>query len=216
MDTPSRSPTIPLIYEDNEVWVVNKPPGLATISERLDTSAPSLWKLGEQDAGRLWVVHRLDKETSGVVVFAKTAQAHRLLCAAFERRNTRKIYWAWVHGELAGEGVCDGPLREFGSGRVAVDPRGKPSETAWRVLRTVPGFTLVEVQPHTGRRHQIRAHLTALRYPLVGDPLYGPADLRRGWPRMYLHALELEIMNAAWGPWRAEPEPSFEPPLSTP
>ncbi|NNM55348.1 MAG: RNA pseudouridine synthase [Spirochaetales bacterium] len=212
----SCTPAVPILYEDDAVWVVNKPPGLATIPERLNTTAPSLSKLGEQAIGKLWVVHRLDKETSGVVVFAKTSQAHRLLCAAFEHRTTRKIYWAWVHGQLTGEGVCSGPLREFGSGRVAVDPRGKPSVTAWRVLRAVQGFTLVELQPHTGRRHQIRAHLTALGFPIVGDPLYGPADLRRGWPRMYLHALELEITNEAWGPWRAEPEPSFLPPLQTP
>ena len=209
-------PPIKLLFENDDVWVVNKPPGLATIPERLDPAAPSLWKLGEQTVGKLWVVHRLDKDTSGVVVFAKNPPMHRWLCSAFERRATRKIYWAWVHGQLTGDGVCDAPLREFGSGRVAVDPRGKPSLTAWRVLRTLQGFTLVEVQPHTGRRHQIRAHLTALGFPLVGDPLYGPAEKRRGWPRMYLHALELEIVDGVWGPWHSDPEVSFQPPLQTP
>ncbi len=213
------SPNFTLLEESDKWLVVNKPPGLATIPERLTPTNPCLWKLCERQVGPLWVVHRLDKETSGVVIFAKSAGIHRQLCLAFEQRATRKTYWAWVHGTLTGQGLCEAPLREFGSGRVAPDPKGKASQTAWRSLRTEQNYTLVEVQPHTGRRHQIRAHLTALGFPIVGDPLYGPAELRQGWTRMYLHALELEIFpeaGGAWGPWHADPEASFFPTPLTP
>ncbi len=202
---------LPVIFEDDSLWVVNKPPGLASIPERLDHSAPCVWKLGEQLTGqRLWVVHRLDKETSGVMLLAKTADAHRKLSQAFEKRETRKLYWAWVHGELQGQGNCVEPLREFGSGRVAVDARGKPSQTDWKALKTQDGFTLGELRPRTGRRHQIRAHLFYLGHPIVGDPLYGPAQLRHGWKRLYLHAVELEIpgleLTSPGGPWRVYPD----------
>ena len=204
---------IGVLFENDEFWVAHKPAGLATIPERLNPEAPNLWKLGENLVGsRLWVVHRLDKETSGVVVFAKNAEAHRRLNAFFEKRLVRKTYIAWVFGSWEGAGTCRAPLREFGSGRVAVDPaRGKPSETAWKVLQTRENCTLVELNPATGRRHQLRVHLYHLGHPILGDPLYGPAAQRGVWDRLYLHALEL-LLPLTPGPltgWRADPDPDF-------
>jgi RluA family pseudouridine synthase len=163
-------------------------------------------------AAKLYVVHRLDKETSGVILFARDAAAHRRLSALFETRQVGKAYLAWVLGSpAADQGSVDAPLREFGSGRVAVDPRGKPSLTRWSVLRRAEGKSLLDVRPETGRRHQIRVHLYSVGHPVMGDDTYGSPRPVGGAPRLMLHAAELSF------PWddprplllRAEPPPDF-------
>ncbi len=177
-----------------------KPEGLATVPER-DAPHDCLRALLERQLGaRLLTVHRLDKAVSGVVVLARSAAAHRELSGQFERREARKTYLALVHGVLReDEGGSDAPLREFGSGRTAVDPAGRACRTRWRVLRRLPASTLLEVVPHTGRRHQIRAHLFAAGHPLVGDPLYGDRAQAADWPRLMLHAARLELRHPAAG-----------------
>jgi RluA family pseudouridine synthase len=145
-------------------------------------------------AGRLYPVHRLDREASGVIVFAKDAETHRHLNGEFDRRAVRKTYLALVHGVTANRGTIDKPIREFGSGRMGVDAaRGKPSSTQFKVERRLRGYTLVRVHPLTGRRHQIRVHLYSLGHPIVGDKKYGDRAVQSAFPRLMLHAIEIEF-----------------------
>lgn len=141
----------------------------------------------------VFVVHRIDRETSGVVLFAKDPEAHRFLCGAFEKRWVKKEYLAAVVGEPApAAGVLEKPLRAFGSGRVAPDPKGKPCRTEYETVGRWAGGALLAVRPVTGRRHQIRAHLTDMGHPLLGDPLYGPPPRPIGAaPRLLLHARQI-------------------------
>jgi tRNA pseudouridine32 synthase / 23S rRNA pseudouridine746 synthase len=210
----ARLPVTTLLHADGALLAADKPAGLATIPER-DPSADCLVARLRAEHGPLLVVHRLDKDASGVVVFARTPAAHRALCMQFEARTVSKSYVALVHGEVAGEaGRIEAPLRSFGSGRTGVDhAAGKPSTTTWRVLERRPGLTLLELQPLTGRRHQLRAHLHALGHPIAGDTRYGNACSRDGrgaaaFPRLMLHARLLTLDHPVSGErlvLRAEP-----------
>jgi RluA family pseudouridine synthase len=186
---------IPILYEDADIVAVDKPEGLAAIPERRPHSPSLLEILQAQRRERLYIVHRLDKETSGVIVFARNAQAHRWLNEQFETRAVEKTYVALVHGVIAGdEGVIEAPLRQFGSGRVAVDPqRGKPSITEYCVQERFKSSTLAEAYPRTGRRHQIRVHLYHLGHPIIGDPLYGDKSRPAQYPRLMLHAQTIKL-----------------------
>ncbi len=203
--------TIPILFEDENVLAVDKPPGLASNREAKSGGLPGA--LAAERGGRLFPVHRLDKEAGGVILFAKTPEAHRFLNAAFEKREVRKTYLALVHGRLKrNRGTVDKPIREFGSGRMGVDPsRGKPSVTEFEVEERFENATLVRVRPVTGRRHQIRVHLYALGHPIVGDSRYGDAALRHAAPRLMLHALEIVFPLSGGGTATATspPPPSF-------
>jgi len=146
---------------------------------------------------KAYTVHRIDKGTSGVVLFAKDAGTHRALSMAFEDRRMGKTYLALVHGAMEGEGKIVAPLKDRGSGRVSVHPKGKPSGTRWKAVRREGERTLLEVSPLTGRRHQIRVHLYSVGHPVVGDPLYGEKRGEEG--RMMLHAWKLRIPEGPWG-----------------
>lgn len=182
-----------LLYQDARVIAVNKPAGQLVIPGRGEPSAVCLKEECSQFIGRpAFVVHRIDRETSGVVLFAKDPESHRFLCGAFENRLVKKEYLAAVVGLPPLSGVIESPLRQFGSGRVAPDPKGKPSRTEYEVVATWAGGALLSVRPLTGRRHQIRAHLTEIGHPLLGDPFYGPPPRPLGGaPRLFLHAREL-------------------------
>jgi tRNA pseudouridine32 synthase/23S rRNA pseudouridine746 synthase len=183
-----------VVFEDERLLAADKPAGQPTIPGRGDVREALNAELSRARGARLFVVHRLDLEASGLVVFAKDAETHRKLCAEFEGRRAEKTYLAAVAGRLEGEGVCDQPLKEFGSGRVAPAADGKPALTRWRVERPLRGATLLRVEPKTGRKHQIRAHLCALGRPILGDPRYGPAPRPVGGaPRLMLHALSLRV-----------------------
>ncbi len=198
-----------VVFEDERLLAVDKPAGQATIPGRGDIGETLLAQLQRERGARVFVVHRLDREAGGLVVFAKDAEAHRRLCAEFAQRRADKAYLAVAAGEMSGEGVCEQPLREFGSGRVAAAPDGKPSRTRWKVLRRLAGAALLRVEPETGRRHQIRAHLCALGHPLLGDPLYGPAPRPVGGePRLLLHALELRVR--VWRDYELRVEPGAD------
>lgn len=174
---------------------LGKPVGIATIAER-DLAAPCLRSELERELGeKVYVVHRLDKEVSGVVLFARHAEAHRELSMAFERREVKKAYLALVHGRPAWDSlVADQPIFAFGSGRMGVDARrGKASTTELRVLRRGEAHALVEAQPITGRRHQIRVHLYAAGHAIAGDLRYGERELQARYPRLMLHAHRLEL-----------------------
>jgi RluA family pseudouridine synthase len=147
---------------------------------------------------KLYVVHRLDRETSGVLVFARSREAHRFINAQFSRRLVSKTYLALVRGALAEDaGEITEPLREFGSGRVGVDRRrGKGSLTRYAVVERLGGFTLVRAHPLTGRRHQLRAHFYNLGHPIAGDPRYGNPAEQAAFPRLMLHATSIRLETA--------------------
>jgi RluA family pseudouridine synthase len=185
-----------VLYEDAHLVAVDKPEGLSSIPER-DLSVPSAQKLLEAERDeKLFVVHRLDKEVSGLLVFARDAETHRALSIAFEQRLVHKTYLALAHGTIAADrGLIDEPIAEFGSGRMGVHAiKGKPSETEWKVIERFRDTTLVEAHPRTGRRHQIRVHLYAIGHPLVGDPRYG--DKPAAGERLMLHGRSLSVTLA--------------------
>lgn len=186
--------TVPILFEDGQVIVVDKPAGLASIPERTP-GRESVLSLLKASRGRLYVVHRLDKEASGVMVFAKNASAHKSLNEQFSGRTVRKEYVALVHGRIDGErGVIDKPLRQFGSGRIGVDEQaGKDCVTEYQVTERFRDFTLVRAYPLTGRQHQIRVHFYSFGHPIVGDRLYGERSVQGKYPRLMLHAERLSF-----------------------
>lgn len=179
---------ISVLFENDDIIGVDKPEGLA--STPVQGGECLLELLSAQYRERLYAVHRLDREASGVILFARTAAAHRWLNEQFSSRSVRKDYLALVHGVIGREsGVIDRPLREFGSGRIGVDlQQGKPSVTEFQVVERHASYTLVRASAHTGRRHQIRAHLYSIGHPIVGDRRYGEKARQRPFPRLMLHA----------------------------
>jgi tRNA pseudouridine32 synthase/23S rRNA pseudouridine746 synthase len=142
------------------------------------------------------VVHRLDQATSGLLLFARGAQAQRELSADFAERRVGKVYVAVVAGRLEGEGVIDLPLGADWPNRPRqqVDfKRGKPSQTRWRVLAHEGPDTRLLLTPVTGRSHQLRVHLAHVGHPILGDALYAPPAVAAAGPRLLLHASELRV-----------------------
>lgn len=182
---------IRILFENADLLAVDKPEGLISSPWGKEGTLGPL--LAEAGLSGLFVVHRLDKDTSGVLLLARNAESHKFLNGQFSARNVRKTYLAFVHGKLREKkGSIDKPIREFGSGRMGVDPsRGKPSLTEYEVEECFPGFTLLRVHPATGRRHQIRVHLYSLGHPVAGDLLYGDKEGQKTFPRLMLHALEI-------------------------
>jgi RluA family pseudouridine synthase len=199
------------LYLDEALLVVNKPAGLPTLADGYHRDAPYLAGLMTQVYGRVWVVHRLDKETSGAIVFARTTQAHRELNHQFEQHQVNKVYHALVIGQPEwDEKTIRLPLRPDGDRRhrTVVDPRGgKPAVTELHILERFNNYALVEATPRTGRTHQIRAHLAAIGHSLIADDLYQGrvkvlADaLERTMPidRLGLHAHSLALIHPLSG-----------------
>jgi RluA family pseudouridine synthase len=185
---------IPAIFETDDFIALDKPVGLASIPERNPKNVSLLSVLTAARQQKFYVVHRLDKQVSGVILFAKTPGFHRYLNLQFEHRQVQKTYLAVVHGQLSRGGRIDTALRRFGSGRMAEDrEHGKPCVTEYEVLANRPEATLLRVRPLTGRKHQIRAHLFSIGHPIIGDPLYGDKRVQRTFPRLMLHALGIEF-----------------------
>jgi tRNA pseudouridine32 synthase/23S rRNA pseudouridine746 synthase len=187
-------PELPVLFQDGDVIAFDKPEGLPVIPERLRRGPSALEIAQEQTGGRLFVVHRIDRDTSGVLLFARHADAHRHLNGEFLRHRVRKSYLAVVHGRMPPQARVSLPLRQFGSGRMGVDrKRGKPSLTRFRRVGLVGSCSEVVAQPVTGRRHQIRVHLYSLGHPVVGDRRYGDPALRGASARLLLHARSLSL-----------------------
>ncbi len=182
-----------IIYKDEHILVINKPAGLSVLPEGWEPDAPYLVKSLEEEYEKIWVVHRLDKFTSGVLVFALNAEAHRALNIQFEKHETEKIYRAITVGAPPWkERITKFPLRvNVGhKHRTMVDnKKGVRAETKFKVLNwnssitdelfladDAEGMALVEARPMTGRTHQIRVHAYALGYPLLGDTLYSSPE----------------------------------------
>lgn len=164
-----------LIYCDNDIVVVDKVSGVLTIPDRFDKSLPNLRNLLEEKFGRIYVVHRLDKETSGIVVFARNPETHKDLNTKFENQEVERIYHAVVSGWLdKDEFEIDIPLLTDPSnkGRAIPSARGKESLTIVKVLERFSFATLIECNLRTGRHHQIRVHCATIGNPLLIDELY--------------------------------------------
>ncbi len=195
---------IPVLFADADVLVVVKPAGLLAVPDGWQPDLPHLAALLAPQWGRVWVVHRLDRETSGVMVFARTAEAHRALSLQFQQREIRKTYHAIVFGEpnwRQKQVTLRLTPNRGRRKRTVVDARGKPARTDLRVLQRFGAFSLLEAVPHTGRRHQVRVHLFALGFPIVNDPLYGNATDDHPLPiqRLALHARRLTFRHPATG-----------------
>lgn len=191
--------TIPVLFENDDLIAVDKPEKLASIPER-NPGKPSLLKLlSDARQQKLYVVHRLDKQVSGVILFAKNAETHRHLNRLFELRQVQKTYLSLVHGVIVEDSaIIDKPLRRFGSGRMGEDrEKGKPSITEFTVEKRFPSYTLVKAHPRTGRKHQIRAHFFSIGHSIVGDTLYGDKFIQKQYQRLMLHALSIRFCSLA-------------------
>ena len=205
--------TLRVVFEDAHLIAINKPAGQLVIPGRGESEEKPLVSLvSSHIRKKAYVVHRIDRETSGLVVFAKDAVTHRTLSGLWEGREVKKTYLAWVKGRVTQkEGLLDYPLKTYGSGRMGVDPKGKPSQTRYRFQKGREEASLLEVEPLTGRRHQIRVHLYQAGYPVLGDPLYGWERPVGGVARLMLHAYQLEIpLSERTLKLVAEPPPEFE------
>ncbi len=203
MDTyaPPDTP-LDIIHEDHEIILVNKPAGLLSVPGKGAHLADCLLSRLKTAFPSTLLVHRLDRDTSGIMVFALTPHAQRHLGLQFEHRRTRKTYVARLWGEMADKtGTVDLPLCVDWPNRPRqhVDhENGRPAQTDWRVMRARDGETRVRLMPKTGRSHQLRVHMLALGHPILGDPFYatGPA---RDHPRMMLHSEELRLLHPDGG-----------------
>ena len=201
-----------VLHADQDLLVVDKPSGLLSVPGKPAEHADCLETRVRAAYPDALLIHRLDLETSGVMVFALNRRAQRIINRQFEQRIVRKTYLAVVAGEVAGEdGVIDLPL-------IADWPRrpmqkvcfetGKPARTRWRVLSRGTGRTRLELAPETGRSHQLRVHLKELGHPILGDPFYAPEALYRAAPRLLLHAQALDLRHPEDGRWERWEAPS--------
>lgn len=199
---------IAIVYRDEQIIVIDKPSGLLAVPgrgpDKQDCAAARLQAVHPE----VLVVHRLDRDTSGLMLFARDATTHRLLSRQFETRRVRKHYLAVVEGRVeADEGVIELPLRKCFEHppRHRVDHvHGKPAVTRWWVIERGEQTSRMQLFPETGRSHQLRIHMQQLHdaggeHPIVGDPLYGSGDETDPQSRLLLHASLLEIEHPATG-----------------
>ncbi len=210
--------SLEIVHEDGELIVINKPPGLVvhpgagnpegTLLNALVAHAPKLAQLP-----RAGIVHRLDKDTSGLMVVAKTERARQNLIAQLQEHSVEREYLAIVNGVMVAGGTVEAPIGRHRTQRtrMAVSSQGKPAVSHYRVMKKYRAHTLVQVKLESGRTHQIRVHMAHLHHPVVGDPVYGgrlkiPAgaseklkQVLRGFKRQALHALKLSLTHPGTG-----------------
>ena len=199
-----RPPSDPLeiLFEDHQIVVVNKPEGLLSVPGRGDHLADCLISRVQEVFPTALLVHRLDRDTSGVIVFGLTPHAQRNLSMQFEKRSTKKTYVAQVAGTIEQKmGTIDLPLIVDWENRprqMVCHDTGRPAITDWRVVKADETETRVRLMPKTGRSHQLRVHMLALGHPILGDPLYATgADA--DYDRMMLHSEELRVSHPESG-----------------
>ena len=190
----TRAAALRILFEDEDCIAVDKPAGMPSAPTRQAAAGTALELLRSELQSRgvnaqLWLVHRLDRDTSGVLLFARTKSSARRLDAAFRNRDVEKEYLAWVSGVLDKDaGAIEKPIRLEGK-RVRCDPSGYAAETHWSVAERAVDRTLVRLLPSTGRMHQLRVHLQSIGHPVLGDQLYGGSPA----PRLMLHAMRLRF-----------------------
>lgn len=164
-----------IIFENDRFLAVNKPPGLLTIPDRHDDTLSSLYKTLQHQYEKIFIVHRLDRETSGIILFAKDEATHKYLSRLFEQRNVEKYYLGIVQGTLPQKkGVIEEPIMEHPGGKgMMIHAKGKPSITEYESLEEYGIYSLVQFKIHTGRTHQIRLHMKHIGHPIACDELYG-------------------------------------------
>jgi RluA family pseudouridine synthase len=224
---------VKIVYEDGDLLVANKPARMRVIPDRWNKTIPNLRDLLNDYLSKkkelkkqvVWVVHRIDADTSGLVLFALNAQMHQQLNNAFQNKSVKKTYHAIVKGSPDQiQGKIDFPLQPK-KGKMQIHSQGKPSVTEYRVVEKFRDYSMLEVYPLTGRTHQIRIHLQAMGFPLAVDSIYGDnceltiSDLKASVTkkkqeektaiisRLTLHACELEFDHPVRGDrlhWLAE------------
>lgn len=199
--------TFVTVYQDDRLLVLDKPSGLLAVPGRGPDLQDCLSARVQAVHPSALVVHRLDRDTSGLLVMALNPEVQRQLSRQFENRIVRKRYMAVVAGNIAAdEGLVDLALRkDFDRPpRHMVDPElGKPAQTGWRVVGRSFDRTRVVLEPITGRSHQLRIHMASLGHPVLGDPLYAPPEVAAMAPRLLLHAERIEFTypdEDAWDP----------------
>lgn len=199
--TPPDGP-LNVLHEDHELVVVSKPEGLLSVPGKGAHLADCLLTRVQEAFPTALLVHRLDRDTSGVMIFAQTPHAQRHLSMQFEKRVVKKTYVARLSGHLAPKtGEVDLPLIvdwERRPMQKVCHETGKPALTEWRVLRYGDGETRVRLMPKTGRSHQLRVHMLSLGHPILGDPLYSEGAARTH-PRVMLHAEQLRVNHPESG-----------------
>ena len=210
-----------VIYCDDDIIVLNKRSGLLIAADRYNPEAPRLDLLLEKEFGKVFAVHRIDKDTSGLIVYARNAEAQKNLSVQFEKRLVHKTYHALVYGHPLWENLTvDIPLKPDGDAkhRTVCDKKfGKPSQTEFRLIGNCGPYSWIEACPKTGRTHQIRVHLAANSFSIVCDPLYGGnqkpvrlSEIKRKWngdeteerpllSRLALHAYKIEFAHPSTG-----------------
>lgn len=208
---PPKTP-LDVLHEDASLIVVNKPSGLLSVPGRGEHLADCLLNRVQAAFPQALLVHRLDRDTSGVMVFAQTPHAQRHLGLQFEKRQTRKTYVARVLGRVAEKtGTVDLPLIVDWPNRprqMVCHETGKSAVTDWRVIKLGGEETRLRLFPKTGRSHQLRVHMLALGHPILGDPFYAEGAAR-DYPRLMLHSEELRLKNPEGGvsmKFRAKPD----------
>ena len=214
-------PDYTVIYNDDDIVVLNKKSGLLIAQDRYNPSCPRLDLSAEKEFGKIYAVHRIDKDTSGIVIYAKNPDAHRNLSMQFENREVKKIYHCLVNGHpLWNDLHVDLKLLPDGDARhrtVVNKKIGKPSVTDFHLFGNCGPYSWIEARPHTGRTHQIRVHLQANNLAIVCDPLYSGnqkpvrlSDIKKNWNgseeeerpllnRLALHAYSLTLKHPKTG-----------------
>ncbi len=215
-----RAQAMPLdvVYEDEDIIVLDKPAGLVVHPAAGHADGTLVNALLHFDPGlgcipRAGIVHRLDKDTTGLMVVARSLRAHKHLVEALQQRTVEREYQAVVHGVITAGGTVDAPIGRHGRDRVRMCVRddGRPAVTHYRVITRFREHTHVQLKLESGRTHQIRVHMQHIRHPLVGDPVYGGrqripsqaapelVELLRGFRRQALHAFRLGLVHPASG-----------------
>jgi 23S rRNA pseudouridine1911/1915/1917 synthase len=179
-----------ILYEDSVLLFINKPPHII-VQRAHDENEPVLLELAAAHAGEIFLLQRLDRGTSGVMFFSKSAAINPKLTRQFEMKQIRKRYLALCEGDLPERQTIDAPIARVGPISFGVRENGKRAVTAIIPIRATANGSLLSVELHTGRTHQIRVHLAAIGHPLIGDWLYGT----RNAPRPILHAVELAMLH---------------------
>jgi tRNA pseudouridine32 synthase/23S rRNA pseudouridine746 synthase len=187
-----------ILYKDDDLLFVDKPSGLLSVPGRLEQHKDNLLSRLQAIDPSVLLVHRLDMDTSGVMVFARNLEAQRDLSRQFAARVVEKTYLAEVAGHLAQDsGMVDSPLMVDWPNRPLqmVSPAGKPSVTHWVVLEQRAETSVVELRPETGRSHQLRVHMAKIGHPILGDVFYAPEAVAKAAMRLHLHAAHLGCLH---------------------